>query len=496
MPRALLSVYDKTGVVEFARGLSALGWELLASGGTAHVLDEAGLDVIDVASITGFPAILGHRVVTLHPAVHGAILADVDDAQHQADLAEHDITPIQLVVVGLYPFASRPSIDLIDVGGSALIRAAAKNYRHVGVVTHRTQFDDVLTELSAHNALSDDTRRKLAQDAFARTAAYDAAIATWLSNDEPLPDRITLSLVKETTLRYGENPHQDAARYAIDGSPSWWSSIEQLNGKEMSYLNVLDAQAAAELANRFDEPAAVIVKHANPCGVAVGTTINNAYSRALACDPTSAFGGIVALNRPVDESTARLIADVFTEVVIAPDFRDEARSVLEAKPQLRLLRAAMPPADRRHLRHIHGGFLVQTVDTPNLDTGSWRVVSAAQPTEAQLHDAALAWVTCSALWSNAIVIAANSATVGIGAGQPSRLEAVDLACRHAGARATDAVAASDGFFPFPDGPQRLIDAGVRFIVQPGGSLRDQESIDVANAAGCVMVFTDTRHFRH
>lgn len=496
MPRALLSVYDKDGIVEFARGLSALGWELLASGGTAHVLNNAGLHVIDVASITGYPAILGHRVVTLHPSVHGAILADIDDAQHQAELAEHDITPIQLVVVGLYPFAQHPSIDLIDVGGSALIRAAAKNHHHVGVVTHRAQFDEVLAELSAHNALSDDTRRRLAQDAFARTAAYDAAIATWLSNDDPLPGRIILSLTKETPLRYGENPHQGAARYAVDGSTSWWSSVKQLNGKEMSYLNVLDAQAAAELAYRFDEPAAVIIKHANPCGVAVGTTISDAYTRALACDPTSAFGGIVALNRPVDGDIARRIAEVFTEVVIAPDFLDEARTVLGAKPQLRLLRAAMPPADRRHLRQIHGGFLVQTVDTPSFDTRSWRVVSAAQPNKTQLRDAALAWVTCSALWSNAIVIAEANATVGIGAGQASRLESVELACRHAGTRATNAVAASDGFFPFPDGPQRLIDAGVRVIVQPGGSLRDQESIDAANAAGCVMIFTDSRHFRH
>ena len=496
MPRALISVYDKDGIVEFARGLCALGWELLASGGTALVLNEAGLDVIDVASITGYPAILGHRVVTLHPSVHGAILADVDDTQHQADLANHDITPIQLVVVGLYPFTQHPSIDLIDVGGPALIRAAAKNHSHVGVVTHRMQFDDVLAELSAHNTLSDESRRRLAHDAFTRIAAYDAAIATWLSDDDPLPDRITLSLTKESPLRYGENPHQDAARYVVDGAPSWWSSVEQLNGKEMSYLNVLDAQAAADLVYRFDEPAVVIVKHANPCGVAVGTTISDAYTRALACDPTSAFGGIVALNAPVDGSTARLIAEVFTEVVIAPEFLDEARTVLEATPNLRLLRAAMPPADRRHLREIHGGFLVQTVDTLNLDTRSWRVVSTAQPTEVQLRDATLAWATCSALWSNAIVIAADNATVGIGAGQPSRVEAVELACRRAGTRAAHAVAASDGFFPFPDGPRRLIEAGVRLIVQPGGSLRDQESIDAANTAGCAMVFTDTRQFRH
>lgn len=496
MPRALISVYDKSGIVDFARKLSDLGWELLASSGTARALGDAGLDVIDVASITGYPAILGHRVVTLHPSVHGAILADVDDAAHQAELAAHDITPIQLVVVGLYPFAQQPSIDLIDVGGPALIRAAAKNHRHVGVVTHRTQFDDVLAELAAHNALSDDTRRRLAQDAFARSAAYDAAVATWLSDDEPLPNRITVSLVKESPLRYGENPHQDAARYGIDGATTWWSAVEQLHGKEMSYLNVLDAQAAADLVTCFEEPAAVIVKHANPCGVAMGSSISDAYARALACDPTSAFGGIVALNRPVDGATAGLIAEIFTEVVIAPDFLDEARTLLHAAPNMRLLRAPIAPAERRHLRQIHGGFLVQTMNDRGLDTRSWRVVGNAQPTEDQLRDAALAWATCSALWSNAIVIAAANATVGIGAGQPSRVEAVELAVRHAGARAANAVAASDAFFPFPDGPQRLIDAGVRLIVQPGGSLRDQESIDAANEAGCAMVFTDTRQFRH
>lgn len=496
MPRALISVHDKTGVVDFARALSTMGWELLSSGGTAQVLSDAGLHVIDVASITGYPAILGHRVVTLHPSVHGAILADIDDAQHQAELAEHDITPIQLVVVGLYPFATDPSIDLIDVGGPAMIRAAAKNHRHVGVVTQREQYNAVLTELSAHGSLLDETRRRLARDAFALTASYDAAITTWLNDDDPLPDHITLSLSKETPLRYGENPHQQAARYVVDGSSSWWSSVAQLNGKEMSYLNVLDAQAAADLVSRFDQPAAAIIKHANPCGVALGSTIDEAYQNALACDPTSAFGGIVALNRRLDETTARLIAEVFTEVVIAPDCSNEARTVIAAKPNLRLLLATAAPHESRHLRQIHGGFLAQTVAIDRPDPSSWNVVSTARPSENQLRDAALAWATCSAVWSNAIVLAKDNMTVGIGGGQQSRIDAVDLACRRAGDRAIGAVAASDAFFPFADGPQRLIASGVRLIVQPGGSTRDQESIDAANEAGCVMLFTGERLFRH
>lgn len=496
MPRALLSVYDKDGIVDFARTLTSLGWELVSSGGTAGVLADAGLDVIDVASITGYPAILGHRVVTLHPSVHGAILADVDDPQHQADLAEYAISPIELVVVGLYPFTDNPSIDLIDVGGPAMIRAAAKNYRHVGVITNRTQYAPVLDELASDGTLSLDTRQRLAREAFATTAAYDASIAEWFNDDAPLPDRITLSLTKEATLRYGENPHQVAARYAIEGTPSWWSSVEQLNGKALSYLNVVDAEAATDLVIQFDMPAAVIVKHANPCGVAIGATLVEAYSKALTCDPTSAFGGIVALNHTVDLATAEAITQVFTEVVIAPDFEEEARALLSRRENLRLLRASFPSADRHHVRHIHGGMLLQSPDQPKISTDSWRVVSTAQPTETQLQDAHLAWVVCGATWSNAIVLAKDSATVGIGGGQPNRLDAAALACRRAGERTRDAVAASDAFFPFADGPQHLFDHGVQVIVQPGGSTRDEESIAAANDAHRVMIFTGVRHFRH
>jgi phosphoribosylaminoimidazolecarboxamide formyltransferase/IMP cyclohydrolase len=496
MPRALISVHDKTRIVGFAQTLADLGWEILASGGTVRALAEAGVAAVDIATVTGYPAILGHRVVTLHPQVHGAILADIDDPNHRTDLADHGITPIDLVVVGLYPFAEYPSIDLIDVGGPAMIRAAAKNHRHVGVVTDERQYDAVLAELSSTGRLSDDTRLQLAREAFASTAAYDAAIASWFAGDDPLPGRITLSLAKDVDLRYGENPHQTAAHYVVDGTEAWWKSVQQLGGKEMSYLNVLDAQAAADLVWRFDEPAAVIIKHANPCGVAIGSTVTEAHTRALACDPVSAFGGIVGVNNTIDEHAARSIADTFTEVVIAPSYTQGALEILAAAPNLRILRAGRPPAERRHIRQINGGFLVQTIDPTAIDTSSWRVVTTATPTEDQLRDARLAWTTCVAVWSNAIVLAADGATVAIAGGQASRVDAVDLACRRAGMRARGAVAASDAFFPFPDGPSRLVEAGIGLIVQPGGSVRDAESIAVAEAAGCAMVFTGRRLFRH
>lgn len=496
MPRALLSVHDKSRIVEFARVLAGLGWEILASGGTARALADAGVDAIDIATVTGFPAILGHRVVTLHPQVHGAILADIDDPTHRSDLADHGITPIDLVVVGLYPFAEQPGIDLIDVGGPAMIRAAAKNHRHVGVVTDVRQYDAVLAELSSTGTLSDDTRLRLAREAFASTAAYDAAIASWFTGDDPLPDRIVLSLSKGTDLRYGENPHQRAARYVVGGPESWWESVQQLGGKEMSYLNVLDAQAAVDLVWQFDEPAAVIIKHANPCGVAVGSSVGEAHSRALACDPVSAFGGIVGANDTIDEDAARSITQSFTEVVIAPSYTTGALGILAASPNLRILRADRPPTEQRHLRQINGGFLVQTIDPATVDTSSWRVVTTATPTEAQLRDARVAWTTCASVSSNAIVLAAGGATVGIAGGQTSRVDAVDLAVGRAGTRADGAVAASDAFFPFPDGPSRLVEAGIGLIVQPGGSVRDADSIAVAEAAGCAMIFTGRRHFRH
>ena len=497
MPRALLSVYDKTGIVEFARSLQVLGWEIIASGGTARSLTESGIFVTPVEELTGYPAILGHRVVTLHPAVHGGILADLEVVEHRDDLTRHKILPIDMVVVGLYPFASGPGTELIDVGGPALIRAAAKNASRVTVVTHADQYDMVLTELKSAGGVSDSTRARLAAAAFGLTADYDTQIANWMARrDGGMPRRMNLALEHESDLRYGENPHQQAARYRIVGDQSWWSSVDQLGGKEMSYLNVNDADAAWSLVNRFVETATVVVKHANPCGVAVGGDIEAACRRAYECDPVSAFGGIVALNRPVTRAAAVQIDEVFTEVVIAPEFEPDALDVLRRKKNLRILRAVPPFRTGWSLRGIDGGVLVQQHDEPKAETSGWRVVSMARPTEDQLRDAVLAWVVSAATNSNAIVLAKDGATVGIGAGQQNRVDAVRLACSRAGERAKGAVAASDAFFPFRDGPDALAAAGVSLIVQPGGSVRDDESINAANEHGVAMLFTDVRHFRH
>ena len=497
MPRALLSVYDKTGVVDFASALHELGWDLLASGGTAQALRDASLPVVDIADVTGYPAILGHRVVTLHPSVHGGILADTTDVTHRADLERHNISPIDLVAVSLYPFDTKPSIELIDIGGPSLVRGAAKNHARVAVVTDRAQYGEVLAELRASGAVSAGTRQQLAARAFAVTAAYDAQVAAWFARatgkdsthavqPDALPERLTLQLEREATLRYGENPHQRGARYRVVGERSWWSSAEQLGGKEMSYLNVFDADAAWSLVHQFAEPAAVVVKLANPCGLAVASD----------SDPVSAFGGIVGLNRPMTKATALALVEVFTEVVIAPDFEPAALEVLLTKKNLRILRAQQPFRDGWSLRGVDGAMLLQDHDAPSADTSRWQVVSTKQPTAAQLRDAAVAWVTCAAVSSNAIVLARDNSAVGIGAGQQNRVDAARIACTRAGERAQGAVAASDAFFPFRDGPDALAAVGVAAIVQPGGSQRDDESIAAANEHGMVMIFTGQRHFRH
>ena len=503
VPRALLSVYDKTGVVEFARALHDAGWELLASGGTAKTLGDSGLPVIDIATLTGYPAILGHRVVTLHPAVHGGILADTSDASHLDDLARHDIRPIDLVAVSLYPFVSKPSIELIDIGGPSLVRGAAKNHARVAVVTDRSQYAEVLDELRQHGAIRAEMRRQFAARAFAVTAAYDTQVAAWFAEratEQPeqtaLPETITLRLEREATLRYGENPHQRGARYHVVGERSWWSQSEQLGGKEMSYLNVFDADAAWSLVHRFNDPAAAVIKHANPCGLAVADDISTAYVRAHECDPLSAFGGIVALNRPMTKAAAEALVNVFTEVVIAPSFEPEALEVLLTKRNLRVLRAPAPFRDGRSLRAVDGAVLLQDHDAPSDDTSAWEVAGTVQPTAAQMRDAVVAWVTCAATSSNAIVLARDGSAVGIGAGQQNRVDAARIACARAGERANGSVAASDAFFPFRDGPDVLAAAGVSLIVQPGGSVRDEESIAAANEHDIVMMFTGVRHFRH
>ncbi len=504
VPRALFSVYDKSGVVDFARSLHELGWGLLASGGTAQVLRAAALPVVDIADVTGYPAILGHRVVTLHPAVHGGILADTNDPTHREDLSRHDIEPIDLVCVGLYPFASEPGVDLIDIGGPSLVRGAAKNHARVAVVTDSSQYGPIVAELREHGELTAGTRRDLAARAFAVTAAYDARVAAWFAEehatseagDGSLPNYVTLRLERESPLRYGENPHQRGARYRIVGQRSWWSDAEQLAGKELSYLNVLDADAAWSLVNQFSAPAAVVIKHANPCGLAVADDIESAYTRAHDCDPLSAFGGIVGLNRAMTEATADALLETFTEVVVAPEFESGALEKLRTKKNLRVMRARAPFGDGWSLRGVDGSVLLQDRDKPSADTSQWRVVGNTTPTDAQWRDAAIAWVTCAAVSSNAIVLVRDAMAVGIGAGQQNRVGSARLACQRAGERARGSVAASDAFFPFRDGPEVLAAAGVSMIVQPGGSQRDDESITAADEFGIAMVFTGTRHFRH
>lgn len=501
MPTALLSVYDKSGIAEFAGSLHGLGWSLVSSGGTARVIAHAGVPVTDVAELTGLPAILGHRVVTLHPKIHGGILADPTDPEHIADLEHHEITPIDLVVVNLYPFTSDPSIELIDIGGPAMVRAAAKNHAHVGVVVDPIDYPVVLEELRVAGELGDDTRRRLARTAFARTAAYDAAIVTWFDEDAPaddeaLPASIHLALELAQPLRYGENPHQRGARYRQAGATSWWDSMTQHGGKELSYLNVFDTEAAWRLVHRFKEPAVVVVKHANPCGVAVADDITEAYIRANACDPVSAFGGIVAANRTVTAEMASAIGEVFTEVVIAPDFEPRALEILVAKKNLRVMSANEASPLPFDVRPVDGGFLVQQPDPVEGRSNEWRVVTAAQPTEAQWADLEFSWQVCAAVSSNAIVYAKDRQAFGVGAGQQNRLDSARIAAERSADRARGGACASDAFFPFRDGLDAAAAAGIAAVIQPGGSIRDAEVIAAADEHGIAMVFTGQRHFRH
>jgi phosphoribosylaminoimidazolecarboxamide formyltransferase/IMP cyclohydrolase len=493
--RALLSVYDKTGVVDLAHRLNDLGVELISSGGTAAAIAAAGLAVTDVAELTGFPPMLGHRVVTLHPLVHGGILADRDDPAHRADLETHGITPIDLVVVNLYPFASEPSIELIDVGGPAMVRAAAKNHAHVGVLVDPADYDEVIDQLRDHGGLDDALRRRLARKAFAHTAAYDAAIVDWFDDGEPLPPSLHVAVRHAQALRYGENPHQVGARYST--GESCWDRAVQHGGKEMSYLNVYDADAAWRLVwSLGDEPVAVVVKHANPCGVAVAADIVEAYRLAHDCDPVSAFGGIVAVNRPVPRALAEALAPVFTEVVVAPGYDDDALEVLTAKKNLRVLTAPPPGEAVRELRSIDGGYLVQTPDRVTLDRSAWTIPTRRQPTEEEWRDLELAWRVAARVTSNTIVLVKDGQAVGIGAGQQNRRDAGRIAAEKAAGRAKGGACASDAFFPFRDGLDAAAEAGATAVIQPGGSIRDDEVIAAADEAGMAMVFTGERHFRH
>ena len=520
--RALLSVSDKTGLVDLARALvDRFGVEIVSTGGTARTLKEAGIPVTDVSDITGFPEIMDGRVKTLHPKVHGGLLAVRGNAEHEAAMAEHGIAPIDLLVVNLYPFeetlASGADYDTcvenIDIGGPAMIRAAAKNHASVTVVVDPADYEKLLGDMAQHKgATCAKFRRKLAQKAFARTAAYDAAISNWLGRvvadpEQPeaaWPVTFTAQFVKKQDMRYGENPHQRAAFYVDSQGPQEPSvaTARQLQGKELSYNNIADTDAALECVKQFDEaPACVIVKHANPCGVALGESLLEAYNRAYETDPESAFGGIIAFNRPLDAETAAAIIDrQFVEVIIAPEVSEDAAEVVARKKNVRLLACGQwqqEPAPRLDFKRVNGGLLIQDADLSLFD--KLEVVTERAPTKEEMRDLIFAWKVCKFVKSNAIVYAKDNRTIGVGAGQMSRVNSARIArikAEQAGLEVKGSVVASDAFFPFADGLLEAAGAGCTAVIQPGGSIRDQEVIEAANKAGLAMVFTGMRHFRH
>jgi phosphoribosylaminoimidazolecarboxamide formyltransferase/IMP cyclohydrolase len=506
--RALIAVFDKDGVVDLARGLSELGVELVSSGGTAATIAAAGIDVTPVEAVTGFPEMLDGRVKTLHPTIHAGILADRRKPEHGAQLAEHDIEPIDLVVVNLYPFRETVAsgageddvIEKIDIGGPAMVRAAAKNFASVGVVVSPSRYGEVLDAIGNEGGLSIEMRRALAAEAFAHTAAYDAAVAGWFAKDDAaMPAFVGLAFDKVTDLRYGENPHQRGALYRASGGPGMLGGAEVLvEGKEMSFNNWLDVDAAFTLAADLEPlgPAAVIVKHNNPCGAAVRNTLALSYASAFESDPVSAFGGIVAFGREADEDAARAMAEVFTEVVVAPSFTAAALEVFAQRKSLRVIRAPLPEPGGLDVRVLPGGALVQDADAAPESAADLEVVSTRRPTEDEWLDLRFGWIVSMRVKSNAIVFARELATVGVGAGQMSRVDASVLAVRKAGERAKGSVMASDAFFPFPDAVEVAADAGVTAVIHPGGSIRDDEVLVVAEDRGMAVVVTDRRHFRH
>lgn len=505
MPRALLSVSDKTGLAEFAAGLIQAGFELVSTGGTLAALRQAGLPAQAVEEVTGFPEIMDGRVKTLHPRIHAGLLAR-PISEHEAALEEHGIQAFDLLAVNLYPFretiarsgvTEAEAIENIDIGGPAMIRAAAKTFERVLVVVDPGDYGPVLDAIKS--GTEGELRRGLASKAFAHTAAYDSAIASWFERDAgTAAPSLHLSLERAAELRYGENPHQKAALYREQGKSGWWDGVTQHKGSGLSYLNVFDADAAWRLAFEFSDPACVIVKHANPCGVAVQAELADAYRLAFDCDPKSAFGGIVALNRTVDEDVAgQIMTNAKADVLIAPGYTPGALELLKAKRQaMRVLEARPPGRDQLELRRVDGGYLVQERDTVSVGRDSWRVVTERQPSADELADLEIAWKVCAYTGSNAIVMAKDGVAWGIGAGQQSRVDSAEIAARKAAGRARGGACASDAFYPFRDGLDAAAEAGASAVIQPGGSVRDDEVIAAANEHGLAMVFTGRRHFRH
>jgi phosphoribosylaminoimidazolecarboxamide formyltransferase/IMP cyclohydrolase len=516
--RAILSVTDKTGLVDFAHKLAGLGVELVSTGGTAKLLRDSGIAVKDIFELTGFPEMLDGRVKTLHPKVHGGILHRRADAGHRAAVTEHGILPIDMVVVNLYAFEKTAAkagasfedlIENIDIGGPSMIRSAAKNFQDVAVVTSPSDYEAIAEEMArSGGGLSRATKWRLAQKAFATTAAYDSAIASTLERVDGdgeahpfelkpaagFPQKLRLAFQKVTDLRYGENPHQKAAMYA-DGSGVGVANARQVQGKELSYNNIVDLQAAWDLAQEFEEPVCAIIKHTNPCGTATGKTLAEAYLRALECDPVSAFGGVIGVNRAVDAAAANEMAKLFLEVIAAPAFDEGAKAAFASKKNLRLVEV---PAGRQSwvLKNISGGMLVQDCDLHKLAEGDLKVVTKRQPTAEEKRALLFAWKVCKHVKSNAILYARDGQTVGVGAGQMSRVDSCKLGAMKAQLPLKGTVAASDAFFPFPDGVEEIAKAGATAIIQPGGSVRDQEVIEAADRLGLAMIFTGVRHFRH
>ncbi|HVL51446.1 MAG TPA: bifunctional phosphoribosylaminoimidazolecarboxamide formyltransferase/IMP cyclohydrolase [Actinomycetota bacterium] len=500
--RALLSVSDKTGIEDLARGLVEQQVTLIASGGTARMLAKAGIPTTPVSEVTGSPEMLDGRVKTMHPRIHGAILADRRKPQHLAQLKTHDIQAIDLVVCNLYPFArtvEKPgvsddeAVEQIDIGGPAMVRAAAKNFKSVAVVVNPQKYSLILEEMrNRSGGITDETRSALAAEAFAHTAAYDVAISQWMNRTGEFPEKMFLKLDREMEMRYGENPHQPGAFYA--STPPTW---RQLWGKQMSFTNLLDFDAAWRLVNEFDEPAVAIIKHTNPCGVAIGKSVEEAYIRALEADERSAFGGIVAANRPIDGFAAKRVTEIFTEIIIAPGFSQQGLETLKAKKNLRVMLTQKPFANPIEVKSAAEGFLLQRVDELRNDKREDMIVAGSyEPAEEDWLDLLFGMAVVKHVKSNAVVFAKNGQTVGVGAGQMSRVDAVDLAARRAGNRAKGSICATDGFFPMPDGLEAAIEAGARAVIHPGGSIRDSEVIAAADKHKVPMIFTGKRHFLH